>query len=208
MTRCFSAGLVQKTLLFALIMVAVLVAAENANGGARRVNPESYIPKSLDGVAVRTCVVDVSGKSTWGLEILGEAAPDSLRLGFAMMTVSGITGSDDKRWDHVVYGATDRSCTNGGTSMGVMRTQPGISTDVQKELEGLITSRRLQIGRATVVGLDVYLGYLQGKDCIMAFGYPNDSIVLLVFAGKDDGEHAKLAIESMLGAARSSKKRP
>jgi hypothetical protein len=197
-----------KTFVFALIMVAVVVVAENANSGAQRESPESYMPKSLDGVAVRTCVVDVRGKSTCGPDTLGEAALDSGRLGFAMMAVSGMTGSDDKRWDHVVYGVTDRSCINGGASMGAMRTQPGIFKDVQKEYEGLMTSKRVPMEEAKVEGLDVYMGYLLGKDCIMAFGYPSDSMVLAVFAGKDDREKVKMVITSMLGAARSSEKRP
>lgn len=188
----------------ALITVAVVVAAGNANGGALRDKPESYMPKSVDGVAVKTCVVDVGGKTTCGPDTLGEAALDSARLGLTMMTLSGMTGSDDKRWDHVVYGVTDRSCMNGGASMGAMRTQPGMFKDVQKELEGLIASKTLPMEKANVEGLDIYIGYLHGKDCIMAFGYPSDSIVLLVFTGKDDSEKAKKVIKSMLVAARSS----
>ena len=202
----------RKKFVFALIMVTVLVAAENANSGALRESPESYMPKSLDGVAVKTCVVVVRGKSTCGPDTLGEAALDSARLGWAMMEVAGTNGSDDKRWDYVVYGVTDKLCTNGGASMGVMRTWPGVFKDaqkfLQKELDGLITSGKLLMEKVNVEGLDTYMGYLHGKDCIMAFGYPSDSMVLVVFAGKDDREKVKKIIKSMLGAARSSEKKP
>jgi hypothetical protein len=193
---------------FAPIMVVVLVAAVIAQSGTPGKSPESYLPKTLDGVAVRTCVVDVKGNSTCGPDTLGEAALDSGRLGLTMMTVSGMTGSDDKRWDHVVYGVTDRSCMNGGASMGAMRTQPGISKDVQKELEGMRASKKLPLEKIQVEGLDVYVGYLHGQDCIMAFGYPSDSMILVAFAGKDDREKVSKAITSMLSAARSSVKWP
>jgi len=166
------------------------------------------MPKSLDGVAVKTCVVDVRGKSTCGPDTLGEAALDSGRLGLTMMVVSGMTSSDDKRWDHVVYGVTDRPCMNGGASMGAMRTEPGIFKDVQKELEGLIASKKVPMEKTRVEGLDVYMGYLHGQDCIMAFGYPSDSMILVAFAGKDDREKVDKVITSMLGAARSSAKSP
>jgi len=189
-------------------MVAVVVAAENVSSGAQRESPESYMPKSLDGVAVKTCVVDVRGKSTCGPDTLGEAALDSGRLGLTMMVVSGMTSSDDKRWDHVVYGVTDRPCMNGGASMGAMRTEPGIFKDVQKELEGLIASKKVPMEKTRVEGLDVYMGYLHGQDCIMAFGYPSDSMILVAFAGKDDREKVDKVITSMLGAARSSAKSP
>ena len=197
-----------KKFVFALIMVAVLVAAENANSGALGESPESYMPKSLDGVAIKTCVVDVRGKSTCGPDTLGEAALDSVRLGLTMMTLSGLTGSDDKRWDHVVYGVTDKLCTNGGVSMGAMLTLPGIFKDVQKELEDLITSKKMPMEKVKVERLDVYIGYLNAKDCIMAFSYPNDSMVLLALAGKDDREKVEKAIKSMLVAVRSSEKKP
>ena len=192
-----------KKFCFALCLLAVLIVAEHANSGAPGVDPKSYMPKSLDGVTVKTCVVDVSGKSTCGPQTLGEAAQDSVRLGFTMMTVSGLTGSEDKRWDHVVYGVTDKLCTEGGASMGVMRTQPGIFKAVQKELEGLITSKKLPMEQTKIEGLDVYIGYLQSRDCIMAFGYPSDNMVLLVFAGKDDREKVKKVVKSMLGAAKT-----
>jgi hypothetical protein len=188
---------------FTLCLLVVLVVAEYANGGSPGADPKSYMPKSLDGVTVKTCVVDVSGKSTCGPQTLGEAALDSARLGFTMMTVSGLTGSEDKRWDHVVYGVTDKLCTEGGASMGVMRTQPGIFKDVQKELEALITSKKLPMEQTNIEGLDVFVGYLQGRDCIMAFGYPGDNMVLLVFTGKDDREKVRKVIKSMLGAAKT-----
>jgi hypothetical protein len=53
------------------------------------------------------------------------------------------------------------------------------------------------------LGLAVYIGYLTNRDCIMAFGYPSDSMVLLVFAGKDDREKVKMVIKSMLGGAET-----
>ncbi len=166
------------------------------------------MPKSLDGVAVRTCVLEVGGKSTCGPETLGAVAIESARLGFAMMEISGLTGSDDKRWDSVVYGVTDRSCTDGGSSVGAMRTQPGVSKRTQEELAGLLGSPQSPVEKASIEGLDFYVGYARTKDCIMAFGYPNDTIVLLAFAGKGDREQAKQAIKSMLGAAGRSVKQP
>ena len=198
----------KKAFVFALIMVVVLVAAVIAQSGAPGVSPESYMPNSFDGVAVRTCVVDVRGKSTCGPDTLGEAALDSGRLGLTMMVASGMTRSDDKRWDHVVYGVTDRSCVNGGASMGAMRTEPGMFKDVPKKLEGFIASKKLPMEKTKVEGLDVYMGYLHGQDCIMAFGYPSDTMILVAFAGKDDRAKVSKVITSMLGAARSSEKRP
>ncbi len=92
--------------------------------------------------------------------------------------------------------------------MGAMRTEPGIFKDVQKELEGLIASKKVPMEKTRVEGLDVYMGYLHGQDCIMAFGYPSDSMILVAFAGKDDREKVDKVITSMLGAARSSAKSP
>ena len=92
--------------------------------------------------------------------------------------------------------------------MGAMRTQPGIFKDVQKELAGMSASKKLPLEKIQVEGLDVYMGYLHGQDCIMAFGYPSDSMILVAFAGKDDREKVSKAITSMLSAARSSVKRP
>ncbi len=119
------------------------------------------------------------------------------------MTVSGLTGSEDKRWNQVVYGVTDKLCSNGGVSMGIMRTQPGITTVAQNELAGLIASNKLPLEQIRIKILDTYIGYLQKKDCIMAFGYPNDSIVLVVFAGKGESEMAKKVVKSMLESANT-----
>lgn len=187
----------------AISLFIILVVAGQANSGALVAGPEAYMPESIDGVAVKTCMVDVSGKSTCGPQTLGEAALDSARLGFTMMTVSGLTGSEDKRWDHVVYGVSDKLCTEGGTSVGVMHIQPGIYKENQKELEGLITSKKLPLEQTKIEGVDFYIGYLQSRDCIMAFGYPNDSTVMLVFAGKDDKEKVRKVVKSMLGAAKT-----
>jgi hypothetical protein len=57
--------------------------------------------------------------------------------------------------------------------------------------------------QAAIEGLVVYIGSLQSKDCIMAFGYPSDRLVLLAFAGKDDKEKIKNVIKSMVGAAKT-----
>ena len=92
--------------------------------------------------------------------------------------------------------------------MGVMRIQPGIFKANLAELDGVIIARKLQLEKAKIAGLDVHVGYLQSTDCIMAFGYPNDSTVLLAFAGKDDRAKVEKVVTSMLEAARSSGKTP
>jgi hypothetical protein len=189
----------------AVVMVAASLAAGNASGGQ---SPASYMPESLDGVAVRTCVVDVKGKSTCGPDTMGDAAIDTARLGLTMMGVAGLTGSDDKRWDHVVYGVTDKSCTSGGASMAAMRIQPGIFKDARSELEGLIASKTMPMEKARVEGVDVYVGYSYGKDCIMAFGYPSDSIVLVASAGPEERDRVTMVIQSMLAAATRPGRRP
>jgi hypothetical protein len=57
-------------------------------------------------------------------------------------------------------------------------------------------------------GVDVYVGYSYGKDCIMAFGYPNDSIVLLAFAEREDREAVKTTMGAMLRAATPPGRQP
>ena len=190
-------------LFFPLCMLLILVLAGHVTCHAQEFDPQSYIPKSIDGVLVKTCAVDVSGRSTCDSQSLGDAALDLVPLGLTIMTVSGLTGSEDKRWNQVVYGVTDKLCSNGGVSMGIMRTQPGITTVAQNELAGLIASNKLPMEMIRIEILDTHIGYLQKKDCIMAFGYPNDSIVLVVFAGKGESEMAKKVVKSMLESANT-----
>ncbi len=187
----------------ALSLLVVLGAAVPARSGALGEGLMAYLPASVDGVAVQTCVVEVGGKGDCGPDTLGAAALDSARLGFTMLTISGLTGSEDKRWDQVVYGVTDKLCSEGGASMGVMHlTEPGLFKDNLKELDGMIGAGKVPLVVTAIGGVDFYVGYLQSRDCIMAFGYPDDKLIMLAFAGKDERDKVTQMVKEMLGAAK------
>ena len=194
-------GPMRRTLVVSLAIAAGLFTAQRIGWGAQRDSPESYIPVSLDGLAVHTCRVDVGGASTCGPGTTGPGPSDSVRLGLAMMTAAGLTGSNDTRWEDVVYGATGTSCLDEGASIGAMRTQPGVSQGVREELAAVTRAESSPLRKADVPGLELYVGHLPGEGCTVAIGYPNDSTVLVTLTGKDDWARATRTIESMLGAA-------
>jgi|GEM_PF-5842838 len=183
----------------ALGLLVVLWVAVPAQSGISGEGLMAYLPRSLDGVAVKTCGLEVGGQGDCSPETLGAAALDSARLGFTILTLSGLTGSDDTRWDQVVYGVTDRLCSEGGASMGVMHlTAPGIFKENLKELDEMIAAGKLPLEVNNIAGVDFYVGYLRNRDCIMAFGYPNDGLVMLAFAGQEEREKVKQVVKSML----------
>ena len=188
----------RRNLYLAISLILPLLTFENANGATLGKNPEAYILKSVGAVTVKTCKIEVSGKADCHPGTMGEAVQDSFRLGMAMMTVSGLKGSEDKRWDYVVYGVTDKICSSGGLSMGAMRTHPSIFKDTQKELDGMVTSKKLSMEKSKIEGVDFYIGHLQAKDCLIAFGYPGDNIVLLLMAGNEEREKIVKAVKAIL----------
>jgi len=193
-------------LVFSLMLLSFLIVIQDGRcADTSNKQPKSYMPKKLNSVAIKTCQVNVSGKADCSPRTLGEAAPDSARLGFAMMSAAGMKGSDDKRWDHVVYGVSAKTCKDGGTSVGAMLTDAGLSKPVQKEFNDMIASKKMPIEKLKIEGVDVYVGHLTGEDCILAVGYPNDRIVLLAYAAKDEKEKVKSTMKAMLLAAKTSK---
>jgi len=193
---------VRKTV-FVLVIALGLIAAEQTGRTAQRPAPEAYIPASLDGLAVNTCRVDVGGASTCSREA-GPAASDAIHLGLVMMTAAGLTSTDDTRWEYAVYGATGASCLEGGTSLGAMRTHSRVSQAVRDELAAVALTPRAPFEDAHRQGLALYVGDLPGEACTAAFGYPDDSTVLLVLTGKGNRERATRTIDAMLGAAKAT----
>ncbi|HAZ13400.1 MAG: hypothetical protein A2X86_14750 [Bdellovibrionales bacterium GWA2_49_15] len=182
----------------ALTLILTLLTFSSPNGVASGKNPEDYILKNVGAITVKTCKIEVSGKADCHPGTMGEAVQDSFRMGMTIMTVSGLKGSEDKRWDYVVYAVTDKICSAGGVSMGAMRTHPSIFRDTQKEFDGMITSKKISMEKSKIEGVDFYIGHLHAKDCLLAFGYPADNIILLVMAGKDEREKIAKAVKAML----------
>jgi hypothetical protein len=196
----------QRSLLYPLIALAGGLGSTGTRGDGPAAAPESYMPWRTEAGVVKTCTGDAGGNSTCGPATLGAAAPDALRLGLLMSMLSGLSGPGDKRWDRFVYGVAGKPCADGGTSLGAIRTESGVHAKVRAELDGAIAAGVASLAKEQVDGLDVYVGYLdpRRKDCIVAFGYPDDGTAVLALTAKDDRDKLRRTFKSMLDASKAA----